>query len=509
MAVQKTACDCNSPLAPKPFFTASRDAKALEALQEVIRNVPEEMSREECLALIEAEKQSAVTRLRDETTRGILRTFPNLLCHVDGPNLANAEEIMWQRFRCIRRNSVLVGELKRYRGILKALEEAKQSVPHTHNKLDYQKAVAEAQDRALFNLYAEKYPLDQLGFEDTRLIMQTAISNVRESLNDILQEYFPVNRRRQLEYAASVQAATTIPQLISLMNSGIGEGVISRRIPFEARVTATLAQLEFESLIGTHNPDQLDRTRKDLIHRLESQVFNGARSARVIVIAKLDPNNHYRVKLLPNGGHDVAWYYENDPEAGRQTDETTFILPLDVRIIEKNGHQILIYFDSRRKKRIWAKQLRKNERKPDKITDLSGLIMVLLNKNRIDEEYLANRLRATIVNCPGLVSAQQSNAFRAGAIDPGNPYSSPDRRGEKYEFLADGIWHELQILALPDFINSLVAHAQDGHPFYKLVTYLDTLFPWIWPKEIYGLDWFDQKIRDMLWRHQCRILQSA
>lgn len=508
MAVQKSDCSCSSPLAPKPFFTASRDAKTLEALQEVIRNVPQEMSREECLALIESEKQSAVTRLRDETKRSVLRTFPNLLCYVDEPGHDLAQRT-WQRFRYIRRNSILVGELKRFRELLKCMQTAKGTVPERLSKVEYQKAVAESQDRALYELYSEKYPLDQVGFEDSRLLMQTAISNVGDALNEILKEYFPMNRRRQLEHAASVQAATSIPQLIHLMNSTRGTGVISRRIPFEARIIATLAQLEFESLIGTHKPDKLDRTRNELINALESQVFNGSESARIIVIAKLDPNNHYRVREKEDGSYDVSWYYENDPEAGRQTDETTFILPLDVRIIEKNGHKILIYFDSRRKKRIWAKQLRKNQRKPEQITDLSGLVMVLLNRNRIDEEYLANRLRGTIVNCPGLVSAQQSNAFRAGAIDPGNPHSSPDRRGEKYEFLTGGIWHELQILALPDFINSLVAHAQDGHPFYKLVTYLDTLFPWIWPKEIYGLDWFEQEVRDMLWRHQCRILQSA
>ncbi len=500
-------CDCKAPLAPQPFFYSSRDTKTLEALRRVIKQIPHEMSREECLELIENEKQKAATRLREEQEQKVLRTFPNLLCYADNTS-DNQEDAVWKRYLYIRHNSVLVGELKRFRGMRIALERAKESVPKNLPKAEYREAVAESQDRVLYNLYLEKYSLDRIGFEESRKLMQVAISNVRAYMDEILKEYFPINRRRQMEFAANVYAAHTMPQLIELIYSKRGKGVISRRIPFEARIIAVLAQLEFESLIGSHNPDTLDQIRNELISRLENDVFSGSESARVIVVAKLDPENHYRVKQNPNGEYDVKWFYENDPGANQQTSETVFVLPLDVRVIKKNGHSILIYFDSRRKQRVFAKQLRKNQRKPDQITDLSGIVMVLLNNSLLDEEYLANRLRATIVNCPGLVSAQQSNASRAGAIDPDNPHSSPNRRGEKYEFLW-ATWHELQILALPDFINSLVAHAQDGHPFYKLVTYLDTLFPWIWPKAIYGLDWYEQDVRDMLWRHQCRMLQAA
>jgi len=500
-------CICEVPLAPAPFFNASRDAQTLRSFQETVRQIPGELSRTELLDILDLEIQKASKRLREDQEQKVLRAFPNLICFPDKPNASN-EDNSWRRFCYVRHNSVLVGELKRFRGMRNSLEAARASVPKTLPKAEYHSAVAEAQDRALYDLYVEKYNLDHIGFEETRVLMQTAIVNVRGFLDDILKEYFPMNRRRQLEYAASVQAAHTMPQLIELMTRKTGGGVISRRIPFEARIMAVLAQLEFENLIGSHSPDRLDQVRNDLITRLENDVFDESESARVIVVAKLDPANHYRVKRQNDGGYEVSWYYENDTRANQQTNETVFVLPLDVRIVKKNGHVILIYFDSRRKQRVFAKQLRKNQRKPDQITDLSGVVMVLLNNNALDEEYLANRLRATIVNCPGLVSAQQSNASRAGAIDPDNPHSSPNRRGEKYEFLWQ-VWHELQILALPDFINSLVAHAQDGHPFYKLVTYLDTLFPWIWPKAIYGLDWYNQEVRDILWRHQCRMLQSA
>ncbi|MBD3281795.1 hypothetical protein GF391_03550 [Candidatus Uhrbacteria bacterium] len=477
-------------------------------LQQIIREVPEEMTREQCLALIEQVKQEQIDRLREQEQRDVSQYFPNLLFYPDDPQLDD-EEKFWQRFKYLRRSSVLVGEKKRFRNLKNKLAEAKAQVDKNQSPAQYRNQVAEAQDRALYEFYTDKYNLDRLGFKQARALMQIAITNVQTALNEILKEYFPSNRRRQLEYAASVQAAYTMPQLIELMSRNYGNGVISRRIPFEARIIAVLAQLEFESLIGSHNPEQLEHARQELIARLENHVFDDSLSERVVVVAKLDPANNYRVKTDIDGRYQVEWYYENQPDAEITTNETTYVLPLDVRVVKRNGRQIFVYFESRPKQRIFTKQLRKKQRKPEQITDLSAMSIVLLNCDRADEEHLANMLRATVVNCPGLVSAQQSNASRAGAIDPGNPFSSGNRRGEKYELLWGGFWHELQILSLPDFINSLVAHAQDGHPFYKLITYLDTLFPWIWPPALYGLNWYDQEVRDMLWRRQCRSEQPA
>jgi hypothetical protein len=508
LAPKKHDCECKEPLAPSPFFYSSRDAKTLARLQQLIREVPQEMTREECLALIEDEIKKAADRLRREQEQKVLSTFPNLLCFNDDYSIEPWINL-WYRVHYIRHNSVLVGELKRFRGMRNALKEAKAAVPQDMPKAEYAEAVSEAQDKALYDLYNEKYSLDNIGFEEARALMHTAISNIHTHLNKILQEFFTINRRNQLEFDDKVLTARSMPQLIELMSGKHGTGIISRRIPFEARIVAVLAQLEFESLIGTHNPDTLYRIRTDLINHLEKDVFEESESASVVVVAKLDPDNHYRVKQHEDGTYDIDWFYEDDPKANQHTSETVYIECLNVRIMKKNGHAILIHSKTRPKDRIFAKQLRKNQRKPEQVTDLSGLTMVLLNNNLIDEEFLANRLRATVVNCPGLVSAQQSNAKRAGAIDEGNPFSSDTRRGEKYEFFWGGIWHELQILALPDFINSRIAHAQDGHPFYKLVTYLDTLFPWIWPTQMYGMDWFDPKIRDMLWRYKCSTLQPA
>jgi len=497
----KADCRCKASLAPQPFFTAFGQVQVIQDIADTLSLLPENITREELLALLKKKSDEYTIEARKRHESAVLQTFPNLITF---PDKMPRRQILHE----IRRSSVLSGEVMRFRNLRSKLLTAKKSVPTNLSKQEYRETVSEIQDRVLYDHFAEKYGLDRLGFEESRALMQTAISNVRNAIDDILREFFPINRRKQLEFAAEVLTAHNMPQLIELIARKRKRGVISNRIPFEARLMAVLTQLEFENLIGTHNPDTLDQIRKDLIHQLETQVFHGSESARVIVVADLDPHNKYRVKRNEDGSYAVKWYYEHDSEAKKQTSETCFVLFLDVRIIKKNGSEILVYFDSRRKERIFAKQLRKLQRKPEQITDLSGIAMVLLNNNLSDEEYLANRLRKTLINCPGLVSAQQSNASRAGAIDPDNPHSSPNRRGEKYEFLWQ-IWHELQILALPDYINSLVAHAGDGHPFYKLATYLDTLFPWIWPTHIYGLDWYSQSIRDILWSHQCRMLQSA
>ncbi len=498
---KKDDCVCKTPLAPQPFFATFGQVQVIQDIAETLSSMPESIERDTLLAILAEKADEYAVKARKSHEATVLQIFPNLITF---PDKMPKRQILQE----IRRSSVLSGEIMRFRNLRAQLLAAKKSLPDNLSKHEYSEKSAEVQDRILYNHFAEKYDLYHLGFEESRILMQTAISNVRNAIDDILCKFFPSNRRPRLEFTAEVLAAHNMPQLIDLMARERKSGVISKRIPFEARLVAVLAQLEFEHLIGTNNPVRLSKIHEDLIHQLENQVFRGSESARVIVVAELDPQNKYRVKRNTDGNYAVTWYYENEPEANTQPSETHYVLFLDVRIIKKNGTEILIYFAPRPKERIFAKQLRKSQRKPEQINDLSGIVMVLLNNSLTDEEYLANRLRTTLINCPGLVSAQQSNASRAGAIDPSNPHSSPNRRGEKYEFLWQ-CWHELQILALPDYINSRVAHAGDGHPFYKLATYLDTLFPWIWPTHLYGLDWYDQSTRDMLWSHQCRMLQSA
>lgn len=491
----------NIGVCPPPFFRSSRDADALRRFYTKLNGFEPDASLAEIKQQLESEMAQAVQDRKSEYEQRVLKTFPNL---VSFPT----EKSIWEILPIIRRSSVFTGEVMRFSRLRKRLDEARQPVSKNLPPDEYRSKVIDAQERELFEAYRMHYRLDRLGYEETRQRMRMAVMTVQQSIDQLLYDYFPINHRKQLEYAANVRTARDIPRLIDFAARGRGRGVISKRIPFEARIIAVLAQLEFEHLISAHNPEHLDHVREELITVFENDVFDKEQSRRIVVIAELDPDHYYRVKRKNGNQFQVFWYDEADPMAKVQTTETRFVLHLDVRVIRSNGREVLVYFDTRRKERIFAKQLRKLYRKPEQITDVSGITFVLLSNDPADEELLANRLRATIVNCPGLVTSQASNAQRAGAIDPTNPHSSMDRRGEKYEFLW-GVWHELQILQLPYFINSLVAHERDGHPFYKLVSYLDTLFPWIWPTHLYGLDWTDAEVRNMLWRHQCRLLQAA
>lgn len=137
-------------------------------------------------------------------------------------------------------------------------------------------------------------------------------------------------------------------------------------------------------------------------------------------------------------------------------------------------------------------------RHPEHITDHSGLICVLFGNGQ-DEEVLADKLRDEIATNPGQVTAHDSNAARAGAVDQRNLHSSVDRRGEKYELMWGGISHELQILDIATYIDSRFCRNRLAHSFYKFLTLADTAFPFIWPKELYGKDWLEAKFRDVLW----------
>jgi hypothetical protein len=102
------------------------------------------------------------------------------------------------------------------------------------------------------------------------------------------------------------------------------------------------------------------------------------------------------------------------------------------------------------------------------------------------------------VRAPGSVSGEASNASRAGVLDPSNAYSSQEYRARKFDVRLRNRIFELQFMYLPMWVNEMVAHGRDNHPLYKLFQYQHRLFPDMFPTELYGLDWRDPALRQVL-----------
>lgn len=479
---------------PPAFYHVSRDLGVLKQIVAELAEIgDEEFDRKSVGEMLDAQGVHIIDRHMAEHAADLYLTFPGLTVY---PSNMQLREIV----AAIRRSSLMTGERKRFKHLRRVLSEAKRAVPSDLSPLERKRVLSEVQDRALFAAYTRMYGLNG-NFEEMRRVSHQAVKNTQGFIDQLLETYLPINHRKQLEFAACVRAARDFPTLVELAGHCSNRGVISKRIAHEARVIAVLSQIEFEYLTGAYNPERVDAIREDLISLFENEVFDKSESRRLVVVAELDPQNDYRVRRDANGNPALAVYDETQPEAHQMTTSTRLVLLLDVRVVRRGGVSVPVYFDTRRKDKIFTKLFRMLWREPEHITDHSGLEMVFFT-NDMEVEVAANRLREVIVTVPGQVWAQKSNAFRAGAVDPNNPHSSVDRRAEKYNFRWGGITHELQMLDLATYVDSLVSRNRIAHVIYKYLTLVDNTFPFLWPKELYGKDWMAAEFRDLLWQYQ-------
>jgi len=486
MGVFGTAC-------PPAFYQNSRELFVLRRLKAALGPTdgpPPDWNR--LMAVFDAEAVQIMRYHMAEHAAETYRTFPGLTAFP--PSMSHREMV-----QAVRRSSLLTGERKRFKRLRRQMREVERTLEQGLSPLERRRAWSLSQDRTLFSAYSKQYGLNG-DFDEMRRVSHQAVKNTHGFLDQLLENYVPINHRKQLECAACVHAARDFPTLISLAGNIAGPGVISKRIGYEARMVAVLSQLEFEYLIGAYNPERVDGIREDLISVFENEVFDPSQSRRLVVVAELDPRNDYRVKRDASGGPMIEVYDETQPEAHLMATGTRLVLPLDVRLVRYGEVMVPVYFDTRRKEMIFTKLLRKLYREPEHITDHSGFTLVFFS-NGPEVEVVANRLRDVIVTNPGQVWAQMSNAARAGAVDANNPHSSVDRRAEKYIFRWGGINHELQLLDLATYVDSLVSRNRMAHVIYKFLTLVDTAFPFIWPYDIYGKDWMDAEFRDLLWRY--------
>lgn len=488
---------------PPPFYNSSREIDVVRRLKSaLVEACGENPEWPRALAVFAAEEAKIMQVHMEEHAAEVYRTFPGLTYFP--PEMPRREVISR-----IRSSSLLTGERYRFKRIRRLMREAVRDLPQGPRSAERRRRITDFQERALLKAYSNQYGFTgEEDFEELRRLSRQAIADTHFYIERMLK-FLPPIHRKQLEFAACVRAASDFPALINLAGYTNGKttlaksskGIISRRIGFEARTVAVLAQLEFEYLMGAYKPERVDAIRKELIQVFENQVFDPELSVRLVVVAELDPAKEYRVKRGADGQPMLHVYDETDERAHQTATDTRVVLPLDARVVNVNGKQANVYFDTRRKEMVFAKQLRNRIRNPESVTDHSGFILVFFSDG-IEAEMAADKLREFVVTSPGQVTAQMSNAARAGAVDPGNPHSAVDRRAEKYVCRWGGINHEVQLVDITTYIESLVCHTRLAHDLYKFLVTLDTAFPFVWPKALYGKDWMDAEFRDLLWRYQ-------
>jgi hypothetical protein len=387
--------------------------------------------------------------------------------------------------------SILMGESIRFRELLAVMSQARRLGKH-----DKEHGERERMLHAIHGYYAPNYGLSSKNVEHDARMLADAIVASRETIRFVLHEYFPLRLRKRLEMTTEVGSALHPVDLI-LECAGSGKDIHSRLRHYEARRQLTFAQIEFELQLSGAGSDALNSDLGWFVDACDEHYFLKQKSDQLTVIADLDPQDEYRVKRF-----EVC--SSRDESSRLLPTRERFVVPLNVRFIpplHKGDPPIPVYFETRTKKHIPLKLIKKRQRRHESISDSCGAKFIFFDEDR-DLVAGVKRIRRTIARAPGCISGEASNIARAGQIDASNAHSSTEYRARKWDVRIRNRHFELQFMYLPFYLNEQVSHGSDNHPLYKLSQYLDLLFPVIFPTELYGLDWANMELRQELWNYQ-------
>ena len=475
---------------PPPYYYKSDEVRRIVDLLRATMNDPKSKARSRQVGRLQDALEEAIYRKKRQHQENVQQAFPGLIC-ID-PNLTQQ-----QKLHIIKNGSVLTGDVVRFGGLYGHLRAIRKEMLRQSKVANIaQTQIEDAMSYAMFQRYADQYGLDQKDFVDFPGAVRESFEAMNRQLAKVMEKFIPPGYRKILSPAPRVAQAGCSMDLLDLMAHG------DPKEKMQARIAATWVEVELRLRLTRYAPKSVAEKHAKVWEILKNDVFVPNVRVGILIGANLDPQRYYRVRKGQRGRCNILWSRDNDQERVGAIRKMDFVRHFYFYLVERQrGGLVPVYTEGRCKDTVFAKLLKYETPLVERVPDYSGFTQVFFNETP-DMDIVAYRLRRKLVVNPGQVWAQQSNAKRAGAVDVNNRHSSIDRRFEKYNFRHGGISHELQYLLLEYFLNSLVSHELDGHAFYKLLTYLDTFFPWIWPQALYGINWEDPILRDEFWRYQ-------
>lgn len=260
------------------------------------------------------------------------------------------------------------------------------------------------------------------------------------------------------------------------------------RVRHFARAKLVLGQFCFEARKEGYEPDRLRRESVELSAFIDRCVFGGDAGEPVDVVADLDVHHPHAC---------LQW----QAVAPGRSREAGFANPVVIstrrhHIRLQDGRRIPCYFSIRSKEHAVLKAIVKDIR----FLDLMGINDAIAMRFIVQTEDLdtfVRIIRGIIVPCPGQVCDQGSSiGYRAGDIplDPKNRQSSKSYEAMKYVARICGRAVEVQIVPMPAWINAQCMHDRVNHGWYKLLKYLEEVFPILYPEHLIGVPWGDEHL---------------
>lgn len=319
-----------------------------------------------------------------------------------------------------------------------------------------------------------------------RTLFTQSLQVVRQGRRELLKDYADVFSN-QVGLDSAIASTPHLDRLLELAEKHREGGAPDPRRWFEGLSlfdqAMAIARIEFK--------DPLESVGRDLESLLDYlwETFFHDEYERIRVHAYHRPNEQFIVT-------------EEDVSIGDsliRPGKIHCVYPLDCRQIKGGG---LAFMDERTKGAfsMWLKIGRKmfegEVTETYTVNDRCGLIFVV--PSIADLESFAFLLLETLLRDGAEELEKLAMTSSDAPVDPKNTRSSSLYRVAKMLVM----WHErefeFQFITFHDYFTSKRSLTDANHELYKLKQACDFALPFLWPKEIYGIDWSQTRLREEL-----------
>lgn len=261
-----------------------------------------------------------------------------------------------------------------------------------------------------------------------------------------------------------------------------GEDLIHKRVRFEAVSFFDLARmLAWIERRPAESRFVVGEDMGNVIALLKEGLFQ-EKTKQIEVWTYHDPEDNYRVREI---GIDHRLHHDSDLVREH---------PMVCRMLQDGR---LVCFDHRPKGLFetalkMIKQQASSIRRWDQVRDRRGFKLIVPDVQQ--GKALIDDLQVLFRKAGGTFCRGHSNMTGNGKrMDKHNKQSSKFFRAAKCEV----IWHdrvyEILVVTFQDYFSSQFALDGENHELYRLKQMLDVYFPLLWPADIYGIDWSDER----------------
>lgn len=239
--------------------------------------------------------------------------------------------------------------------------------------------------------------------------------------------------------------------------------------------------------------DPIDHVSADLVAMLkllEARFFETG-SSDVIIWTGHDRDDHYRVKECSMGQsleHDGLFIKSEAVPCRIYLGSRGPVFVALHQRIKKHYKTLLKMVRQWRKAQVG--QWRENH-DPFTVPDRCGMKLVVPNE---EVAFAAQERIGTIIEDVGGIVLKQKNRLTEDS-DCGNEHSSRHFKALSLLILWRKRHFEIQITTFQHHYSSEFATGKENHIIYELLQCFDYYFPWLFPNEIYGVDWTDERLR--------------